>query len=122
MLRRAEPVADHLREFVGRVPGVRCRHDLEQTTLACRGDGFAIAFEHAFEGLLLLPLRMLRRQRLDAVEREGELHVDRLLRPERAVVVEHGDPLRRRHEVCSALPRDPADEVDDRPLCLALVP
>jgi hypothetical protein len=45
---------------------------------------------------------MLRRERLDPVEREGELEVDRLLGPERAVVVEGGDALLDRNE--SALP------------------
>jgi hypothetical protein len=37
--------------------------------------------------------KALRRERLHAVEREGELEVHRLLGPQRAVVVEHGDAL-----------------------------
>ena len=122
MLRRADPVGHHLREFVGRVPGVRRRHDLHQAVFACRGDGLAVAFENPLERLLLLPLGMLRRQGLDAVKREGKLHVDWLLRPQRAVVVEHGNPRGRRHEVRSALPRHAAHEVDDRPFRRALVP
>ena len=32
--------------------------------------------------------------RLDAIEREGELNVHRMLAPERAVIVEDRDPLR----------------------------
>ena len=38
---------------------------------------------------------MLRRLRLDAIDREGDLEIDRLLGPERAVVVEGGDALGR---------------------------
>ena len=57
-----------------------------------------VAGEERLEGLRGLPLGMLRRQRLHAVEREGELEVDRLLGPERAVVVEDGDALGGRHE------------------------
>ena len=45
--------------------------------------------------LLGLPLRVLRREGLDPVEREGELKVDRLLRAQGAVVVEGGDALGR---------------------------
>ena len=58
-----------------------------------------VAVEQRLERLLVLPLRMLRRQRLDAVDREGDLEVDRLLAPQRAVVVEGGDALGGRHEV-----------------------
>jgi hypothetical protein len=74
---------------------------------------------------------MLRRQCLDAVERVGELHVDRLFDPQRAVIVERGDPLRRRDEVGRSFPGhigdegDPGhigDEGDDRLFRWALVP
>ena len=41
------------------------------------------------------PFGVLRGQGLDPVSGEGELHVHRLLGPERPVVVERGDPLRR---------------------------
>ena len=47
-------------------------------------------------GCVLLPLRVLGRQRLDPVKRERDLEVDRLLRPQRAVVVEGRDALGRR--------------------------
>ena len=67
--------------------------------LAAGQRALQVAREDRLERLLVLPLRMLRRQRLDAVEREGELEVHRLLGPERAVVVEDGDALGGRHEV-----------------------
>ena len=80
--------------------------------LARRGERLHVALEHRLERLLGLPLRMLRRQRLDAVEREGELEIDRLLAPQRAVIVEGGDAFGRWHEVRAALRRHARDEVE----------
>ena len=51
--------------------------------------------EQRLERLLGLPFGMLRGHRLDLIEGEGELDVDGLLRPQRAVVVEDGDALGR---------------------------
>ena len=65
---------------------------------------------------------MRRRQRLHAVEDEGELHIHRLLDPERAVIVEGRDALIDRHEVGPALRRDARDKVEDRSLGRPLVP
>ena len=59
---------------------------------------------------------------LHAVEREGQLHIHRLLDPERAVIVEGRDALLDRHEVRPALRRDACDEIEDRSLGRALVP
>ena len=59
---------------------------------------------------------------LHAIEREGDLEVDRLLRPERPVVVEGGYPLRRLDEIRTTLSRHALHEVDDRLLAGALVP
>ena len=88
--------------------------DLDQALFAGRGQRLHVAVEHRLERLLGLPVGVLRRQRLDAVEDEGELEVHRLLDPQRAVVVERGDALVRRHEVRPALRRDARDEIDDR--------
>ena len=52
----------------------------------------------------------------EAPEDEAELDRHRLLAPERAVVVEDGDPLGGRDVVRPALGRHPLDEVDDRRL------
>ena len=65
---------------------------------------------------------MLRRERLHAVEREEQLEVHRLLAPERAVVVEGGDALGRRHEVGRAFLRHLLDKLDDGFLRRGVVP
>src|ERR1700752_1991466 len=83
-----DPAADDGFEFLCGFSGVRRGDDLEQAALAGSGDRFHVSFDHAFEWLCLFPLRVLRRERLDAIEREGQLCVDRLLHPKRAVLVE----------------------------------
>ena len=122
MLCGADPVGHDRRKLVGRVAHVRGRHDFEESLLAAGGDGFQVAFEQPLEGLLLLPLGMLRGKRLDPIERERELEVDRLLRPERAVVVEGRNPLGGCDVVRPACSRHTSDEVDDRLLRRAVVP
>ena len=59
----------------------------------------------ALNGCVSFHSGMLRRQRLDPVEGEGELGVHRLLGPQRAVIVEHGDALGFGHEVGRAFRR-----------------
>jgi hypothetical protein len=65
---------------------------------------------------------MLARLGLHAIERELELEVERLLRPERAVVVEHRDALGRRDEARAALRRDGRDEREEALLGHTVVP
>ena len=90
--------------------------------LAAGERAFHVALEQRGERLLVLPLGMLRGERLHAVEREEELEIHRLLGPERAVVVEDRDALGGRDEVGRALLRHLLDEVDDRLLRRAVVP
>ena len=59
---------------------------------------------------------------LDAVEGEGQLHIHRLLDPQRAVIVEGRDALLGRNEIRPALRRDARDKIEDRSLRRALVP
>ena len=58
----------------------------------------------------------------DAIQRERELEVERLLGPERAVVVEGRDAFRRRNEVCAAVLRHLRDKVEDRLFRRSVVP
>jgi hypothetical protein len=100
-----------------------CRgDDRDRSLLAGRPKRRRVTFEHRLEGLRVLPFRMLWRQRLDPVQRVGELHVDRLFDPQRAVVVERGDPLRWRNEVGRSFPGHVSDEGDDRLFRRAIVP
>ena len=120
--RGREPVGDDLGELVHRHAGVGHRDQLDQALFAGRGQRLHVAVQHRLERLLGLPAGVLRRQRLDAVEHEGELDVHRLLDPQRAVVVEGGDALVGRHEVRSALRGDAGDESRDRRFGRAVVP
>ncbi len=97
-------------------------HDLEQALLARRLHRLHVVLEYALEGLLRLPLRVLGRERLHPIEREGDLDVDRLLGPQRAVVIESGDALRGGHEVRASLRSDARHEADDGLLRRAVVP
>jgi hypothetical protein len=81
-----------------------------------------VALQRGLEGLLLLPLRVLISEGLDPVQREGELGVHGLFHPKRAVVVEHGDALGRRHEVGAALGGHGLHEGDDGLLGLIVGP
>jgi hypothetical protein len=65
---------------------------------------------------------MLRRERLHPVEREKELEIQRLLGPERAVVVERRDTLVRGNEVRRAFLRPFFDKSDDGFLWSAVIP
>ena len=69
--------------------------------LAGCGHRLHVAFEHGLEGLLVLPFGVLGRHALHAVERESELHIHRLLDPQRAVIVEGGDAVLRRDVVAA---------------------
>jgi hypothetical protein len=122
MLRGREPVLDDRGELVGRHSGVRREQDLDDAFLAGGREAFHVAGENGLVRLLVLPLRMLRRERLDAVEREQELEVHRLLAPQRAVVVEDGDALLRLDELGRALLRHLGDELGDRFLRRAVGP
>ena len=97
-------------------------HDLEERVLPARERGRVVAPEQRGEGLLLLPLRVLGRERLDAVDGEQELEVQGLLGPQRAVVVEDGDALGGWNEVRRADLVDPLHEVHDGLLGRSFVP
>ena len=85
-------------------------------------EGGHVALQHRLERLSGLPLRVIRGELLDAVEGESELDVERLLRPERPVVVEDGEALRGRHVVRTGFIGDGVDEREDGPLRITLVP
>ncbi len=81
-----------------------------------------IALEQRREWFLRFPLGMLRRERLHAVEREEELEIQRLLAPERAVIVERRDALLRRHEIGRTFLRHLFDKRDNCFLGRGVIP
>ena len=117
-----DPLRSDLRELVAVHAGVSHRDQLHQTFFARGGERLHVVVQHRLEWLLVGPGRILRRERLDAVQNEGELDVHRLLDPQRAVIVEGRDALLDRDEVRAALIGGTRDEVDDRFLGRALVP
>jgi hypothetical protein len=81
-----------------------------------------VVLDHRLERLGVLPVRVLRRYRLHTVECELNLEVDRLLGPERTVVVEDRDAFGRWYMLRPALACHPPDEIDDDPFGAAVVP
>ena len=76
-----------------------------------------VTFVGCFPGLSVAQLGISPGHLREAAEDEIELDRHRLLAPQRAVVVEYGDALFKRHVACSVL-----DELDDGPLAVAVVP
>ncbi len=107
---------------VGGHAGMGGHDDLDRRLFTAGECAIHVALEQRGEGLLVFPLRMLRRERLHAIEREEQLEVHRLLRPERAVVVEGGDTLGGRNKMRAALRGGRPHELDDRLLSRAVVP
>ena len=122
MLRGGDPVLHDLFEFLRGHARVGGHDDFDHRVFAAGERGFHVALEQRRERFLVLPLRMLRREHLHAVEREEELEIHRLLGPERAVVVERGDALVRRNEVGRAFLGYFFDESDDGFLRRGVVP
>ncbi len=120
--RRVEPRAHGGAELVVGHAAVRRRDERAERVLALRGHRLRVALQERRERLGRLPLGMRRPQRLHAVDDERELRVHRLLGPERAVVVEHGDALRLGHEVGARGIGRSCDERLDRGARGALAP
>ncbi len=101
---------------------MRRRDDLQHALLAHRGDGLHVAGQHRLERLLGRPFGMLIGLLLHLVDGEDELIVQRLLDPQRAIIVEGGDALLGLHEVRPTLLGHLGNEVDDALLGRAVVP
>ncbi len=122
MTRRRDPVNDLRFELGGRHAGMRHDHHFSESCLTAGERCCHVAGEDRLERLMLSPFRVLGRHRFDAVEHEHALKVERLLRPERAVVVEGRDAIARRHVVLAARIGDGVHEIDDARLRLAVIP
>ena len=116
------PIGRDRVERLDRHPGMGREHDRLEVAQGELADRRAVAGQHGLERLLLLPLGMLGRQRHHPVEREHHLAVDRVLDPQRAVLVEGGEPVLERDEVRAAGLRGGTDQVEDSLLGRAGVP
>ena len=114
MARGVEPRAHGGAELLVGHAAVRRRDERAERVLALRGDRLRVALQERRKRLGRLPLRMRGAQRLHAVDDERELHIHRLLGPERAVVVEDGDALGLGHEVDARRIGRARDERHDR--------
>ena len=93
-------------ELVDGHAGQRGHEKLLEVRLRQLGDGLAIAGEHRLERLLIFASSGLALTSAGTLSRHvDDLAVHRMLDPERAVLVEGGDPLRRRHEIGARLAR-----------------
>src|SRR5947208_8403477 len=117
-----EPLSHHSGKFLGAHAAMAHRHDLHEALLTRSEQRLLVARKHSCEGLLLFPFWMLWGERLYPVNGEGELKIDRLLSPERAVVVEGRDAFFWPNEVRRAGFRHPLDKVDDRLLGRSIIP
>ena len=88
-----QPVENGLPESLGSHAGMAGHEEFEQHFFAACRQRLAVVFEDRLERLLAFPFRMGWRQRLDAVNCESKLDIDRLFAPQRAVVVENSDPF-----------------------------
>jgi hypothetical protein len=116
--RARQPVGNYLAEF-GRGDAGMGGGD---PFLAGGRQRFRVPFQQRLEGLFRLPFRVLRRHDLDTVDGEGKLGIERLLTPQRTVIVERGDALRNRHKIRAALCRYARYKVDHRFLRRTVVP
>jgi hypothetical protein len=92
---------------------MRGEHQLKNCLLAKTHQRLEVQLEQRLERLALLHGRILAGELLDPINEKKGLHLQRLLAPERAVVIKDGDAFCRWHEVWSALPRHAHDEVED---------
>ena len=68
-----EPITGNFLEFLRGHSRVGGHRHFEERLFATGASAFQIALEQRGEGFLVLPLRMLRRERFHPVEREDEL-------------------------------------------------
>ncbi|MNE47244.1 hypothetical protein D3C80_1416390 [compost metagenome] len=113
VLGAGQPMPGTLAELFGADAGVGGGDNLQQAVHAALGQGLVVTFEHGLEGLLGLPLGVLRRQAAHFVEGKQHLEIQGLLAPQGAVIVEHRNSLWHRHIMRAAGFGHGLDEVHD---------
>ena len=122
MLGAVEPLLGFGVELLHRHAGQRRDENLLELAHRELGDRLAVAGEHGLERLDVPELRLLRHHRRHAVQAVDHLRVHRMLDPERAVLVEHRDALRRGDVALARPVGGGTHEVDDRLLRWPVVP
>lgn len=95
---------------------------MKQSLFARGCECLHVSFENGLEGLFGFPFGVLGREDLDPVDSKEQLKINRLLRPQGAVVIEDGDALRLGYEILPTLRGNGLDEVDNGLFGLAVVP
>src|SRR5215813_6335278 len=101
---------------------MRGEHELKQRLLAKPHQCFEVQLQQCLEWLALLHCRILLGEFPDACDEKENLHLQRLLAPERSVVVEHRNALCRGYEVGTALTRHAPNKVEDLRFRRTVVP
>src|SRR5262245_56224162 len=96
-------------------------HELGNTLSHFR-DGFDVIPEQRSKRFSVPPLGMLWQERFDSIPHEQDLEINRLLRPERTVVIERRDSLFWPNEIRRAFLCYPLNKLDDRFPGCSLVP
>ena len=122
MLRRLNPIPDNVQECFLTHPGVGKADDFGPILFRQAPQGWKIAGQHRPERFYGILFRLFQCQGPDAIEREHGLGVERLLHPERAVLVEHGDAILDRDEGLAGRVSRYTNEVQDRSLGRPLCP
>jgi AcrR family transcriptional regulator len=122
MLRPGKPFTRHAIERLHRHPGVGRKEQFLHALLAEGLQRRRIVLEQRLERLALPERGVLRRQVLDVIDQEEHLRLQRVLAPERPVVVERSDAIGERNVPRTARLRHARDEIDDHGFRRAIVP
>ena len=99
------------------------RHEnVQQALHAAFGQGLVVVFQHRLERLLVFPFRVLGGHAFDFVEGKQLLEITRLLAPQGAIVVEHGDTRFGLYKALTVWRGNRLDKFDDAFFRRPLVP
>ena len=117
MFCRCQPLPGEFQKVGLAHTGMSCKDDFGPVFLRKMCHCRQIVGEDRLEWFLVSPFWVLRCQGMHAVECKDGLGVNRMLNPQRSILVEGGDTVFRRYLVGGG-----ADEVQDRLFCRPIVP
>src|SRR6516164_1469121 len=94
-------------------PTLRRKHNLEYIPHRELRDCLAVARQYGLERFAVLQIRLLVCKRANTIQAKDDLRIQRMLDPQRAVLVELSDPLSLRQEIWATLCGGCFDELDD---------